>query len=479
MSLFLPVLPVVVLILAVAAYYIVTIVRKRTDSHQKTGKIRGRDRDSTFREATRRLEQNPRDSDALLSIGEISFNEGAFDVALKTYRSLVDLCATNPHIDEYFVTLRYGLSALNSNRPEEAYKSLLIAKTMKDGEFEVNYNLGAIEYQHKNYERAAQLLTLATSREPEHLLALRFLGHSLFKCKRWEEAAPILRRVLDRSPDDKETLFAVARSYHELGQAEQAIKIFVHLRADPQVGASAALYAGTIHLQTRQYDQAVADFEMGLKHPGVSGEVELELKYRLAATHIKREEIGEAIQLLQEIAAVSPSFRDVGEQLKHYGELNANQNLKTYLLSPTAEFVPLCRKLIVGFFPQAKVKIVDISVQKSEYTDILASVGTAKWEDVILFRFVRTAGVVGELILRDLNSRIKELKAGRGYCFAGGSFTEGAKQFVEARLIDLVEKDQLMDRLSSLDIRSPSERRADVSRQPAGDTEGGSGEARA
>ena len=46
-------------------------------------------------------------------------------------------------------------------------------------------------------------------------------------------------------------------------------------------------------------------------------------------------------------------------------------------------------------------------------------------------------------MLRDMHSRIKDLHAGRGYCLSAGSFTEGASAFVEARLIDLLDKDEL------------------------------------
>jgi hypothetical protein len=42
------------------------------------------------------------------------------------------------------------------------------------------------------------------------------------------------------------------------------------------------------------------------------------------------------------------------------------------------------------------------------------------------------------------------MHAGRGFCVSAGSFTPTAKQFVEARLIDLIEKDALLKALSSL-----------------------------
>ena len=47
-------------------------------------------------------------------------------------------------------------------------------------------------------------------------------------------------------------------------------------------------------------------------------------------------------------------------------------------------------------------------------------------------------------MLRDFHARLKELRAGRGVCLAAGSFSKQAAAFVEARLIDLVEKEGLL-----------------------------------
>jgi len=404
-----------------------------------------------IREANRRLAQNPRDVTALQTLGEIYYNNEDFEKAMKTYAILVSLSGGNRSIDEYEVTARYALSALKCNNVDEAYKSLVVAWNMRAGGFDVNYNLGYLEYQNKNYDRAIELLSQARVMQPDHPATLRFLGLSLFRARRYAEGATLLKKAIDQEPEDKEALFAVARCYHELGQNEQAIKVFSHLRSDPQLGPNAALFAGTIHLQTRQYVEAVQDFQVGLKHENVPSDVLIELQYRLAVTYIKQDEIGEALRLLGEIQGTSPDYRDVQDLLKRYRELNTNQNLKIYLIAPTSDFVSLCRKIVTSYFSDAKVKISDVSIQKSEYADILADITTAKWEDLILFRFVRTTGTVGELIVRDLYTRTKEVKAGRGLCVAAGIFSEGARQFVEARLIDLVDKELLTHHLSSLD----------------------------
>ena len=337
---------------------------------------------------------------------------------------------------------------------EDAYRGLMVARTIRQDDFNVDYNLGVLEYQKKAYEKAVSLLTQAVSSQPENAVALRYLGNSYFKIKSYKEALIALRKAIDYEPEDKESLFAAAECYYELGNLEQALKIFTHLRADPVLGPSASLFAGTVHLNQRLFERAVADFEIGLRHQNAKLETVVELKYRLAAASLKMQDIGRAVTLLNDVQLVYPNFKDVPALLIKYRELNSNRNLQTFLLGTMSDFVTLCRKIALLFFPKAKVKITDISVQGNDWADILAEIETSKWSDVILFRFIRSQGTVGELSVRDFHARVKDVKAGKGYCITAGIFSEEAKRFVEARLIDLIEKQALMQILNSIDARA-------------------------
>jgi len=327
----------------------------------------------------------------------------------------------------------------------------VLAHAVKADDFETNYNLGYLEFQKRQYEKAIFHLRLAGRQNTEHAMTLRYLGHSLFKVKNYKEALSNLKRAVDLQPDDKESLFAMGECFHEIGQEEQAIRLFTHLRTDPALGPSAALFAGTIHLNQRQYQKAIMDFELGLRHPEIKVEVLVEIKYRLAAAYLKGQEIAKAVSLLNEIQQIYPNYKDTPAQLAKYKELNSNRNLQVYLLSATSDFITLCRKITLTFFPKAKVKITDISVQKNDWADILAEVETSRWSDVVLFRMIRSTGTIGELVLRDFHARIKDLKAGKGYCITAGVFSDESKKFVEARLIDLMEKDKLMVLLNNID----------------------------
>lgn len=450
-------LPVAVIVIPslVAAVAILLILvfsgRKNKANSPKNGKNnRKKNKQALLKEANRRLSQNPKDAEALQVVGQNHLEEGRYEKAMRTYEMLIDLCATDKELDEFDFTLKHAIAAQRAQHLKEAYKSFKLARTMKQDVFEVNYNLGYLEYKAKNFEKAASLLQQALQQQPEHVQSLKYLGMTRLKLKRYKEASTSLRKALDLEPEDKEALFALGQCYYNIGKNEQALQVFSHLRTDAQIGPTAALYSGSINMKAKRIDQAIMDFTIGLRHENIKIDNKLELMYRLALAYINQQQIAEALNLLEDIQNMRPAYKDVHALIQQYSELNRNESLQTYLIAPTSDFVALCRKLSLTFFPKAKIKITDISMHKSEFADILAEVSTVKWEDTVLFRFVRTTNQIGELLLRDLYAKVKELKAGRGICVTAGDFSESAQSFVEARLIDLVEKDQLLNKMKQI-----------------------------
>jgi tetratricopeptide (TPR) repeat protein len=448
------VLPILIAVIALAAVILVFMLIMGHKGWEGSGRRRTRGRDSIMRNATKRLSQNPRDVQALQELGDLYFQEEAWPDAMKTYENLLDAGGGNSEVDEFEANLRYGIAALKLNMINEAYKGLSAARIIRQDNFEVNYNLGYLEFQRKNYEKAIQLLDQARKQDPESPAVLRCLGHSLFRIKKAKDAMNYIRRAIDLAPDDKESLFILAECYYEANQADQALRLFSHMRADPVMGPQACLLSGTINLEQHQEDAAIQDFEIGLRHQNIKPDILVELRYKLAHVYLAKNDIGKALPLLKTIQNETPQYKDVSMLINKYQELNANRNLQIYLMAPSADFVALCRKIVMTYFPKAKTKITNIQVNKSEWADIQAEVDTPKWSDVIMFRFIRTQGSIGELILRDFHSHLKEVKAGKGVCITVGSFTEEAKRYTEARLIDLIEKDRLSAILNTVDSKA-------------------------
>ncbi|MDR3248750.1 MAG: tetratricopeptide repeat protein [Treponema sp.] len=448
--------PILVAAIGLAVIIVVFMVfmgRKGDPSGGKGRRARGKD--VIIRNATKRLSQNPRDPQALQDMGDIYFQEESWPEAMKTYETLAEMAGnSNSGVDEFEANLRYGISAMKLSLVNEAYKGFASARNIRQDSFEVNYNLGYLEFQRKNYEKAIQLLDQARRQDPESAAALRYLGHALFRVKKAKDAMTYIRKAIDLAPDDKESLFTLAECYYEANQADQALRLFSHMRADPVMGPNACLLSGTINLEQHQEDTAIQDFEIGLRHQNIKPDILVELRYKLALVYLKKNDIAKGLPLLRLIQNENPQYKDVAMLIGKYQELNANRNLQIYLMAPSADFVALCRKIVMTYYPKAKVKVTNISVNKNEWADLQAEVDTPKWSDTIMFRFIRTQGSIGELIVRDFHSHLKEVKAGKGVCITVGVFTEEAKRYTEARLIDLIEKDKLSAILNTVDAKA-------------------------
>jgi tetratricopeptide (TPR) repeat protein len=403
----------------------------------------------------KRLAQNPNDLPALLSLADLYFQDEQWVEAFKIYKTIIESQPDGNEADKFKAQLRYGLAALKINNFEEAYKSFSIAHAFQEDNFEVNYQLGALELRKQNFQRALNILSQAHQSNHDHVLTIRDMGRAYLGLGKPKEAVAFIRQAIEQIPNDKDALFSLAEAYYSLGHVSQAQNIFTHLRPDPVVGASASLFSGIIHMTLRHNEKAIEDFEIGLRHESISPEVLIDTQYRLATVYLKQHDIEKALNLFKAVSNTQPDYKDVQSMIVKYEELNTNRNLQIYLSANTSEFVGLCRKVVLGYFPHGKVKIMNITINTGEW-DVSADVNasTLPEQSEIVFRFIRSEGIVGELMIREFHSHVKDIKASKGFCFTAGSFTDEAKRYIEARFIDLVERQQLLQLLSGLDINA-------------------------
>ena len=402
-----------------------------------------------IRECSKKLARDPRNVQALSTLGDLYYNEQNWDKAFPLYNLLFDLISTHVEIDAGKTAARQGISAFHIERFEDAERGLLAACKFEPDNFDANFYLGRLMYQKNEYEKAVLCLRKARSINPDAAEVDEPLGLSYFKSQHYRESIPFLRRVLDENPADKDALFAIATAMDKTGYGDKALKVFMHLRPDPQYGAQSCLSAGLIHEHANQYQLAEQDYEIGLKLENVPLDLVTMLRYRLANAHLAQKNIGKALTYLKEIQDTVPGYKDVPTLIQRYQELNTNANLQTYIMSPTADFVALCRRFVTSYYSDATVKIEDSTVTQ-EFVEILCTVDTPRWEDSELFRFYRSTGAIGELYVREFHSKLRDIKCDKGFCITAGAFTEGAHKFSEGRPIDLIEKDRLVSMLKKL-----------------------------
>lgn len=440
--------------IVIAVLVIVVFLTLITTFSGKKGKGKNakkpRKRSVIIKDATKKLSQNPHNVSALTELSNLYYQEHNWEKALPLLEELLNLASTNKDIDFFQVALRQGITSLNLKKPEDAMKGLAAAIKINGNNYEANYYLGQAFYQNNMFDKAIPFLRKAAVLNPELPNLNAPIGLSFYSMKRYRDSLPYLKRALEENPEEKVILFSMADAMQQTGFGDKALKVFMHLRADPEFGARSCLAAGIMHMNSGALDKAVQDFEIALKHPNIPPEILLEIKYRLAGCYLQDGAVDQGLSMLKEVQVINPTYRDVNSLITRYMELKQNKNLQIYLTAGNSDFVALCRKLVETFYGRAVVRILDIAVS-NDNTEVLTEVETAKWEDTVIFRFYRTTGSTGELHIRDFHGRIKDARAGHGICLTAGSYSEEAKKYIEGRPIDLVDKAELIKRLKKID----------------------------
>lgn len=441
----------IIAIAAIVAFgaILVTIATRSKKGGKKKKHQKGRVQ--IIREATRKLSQDPHNPAALLELGDLYYNEKAWDKAFPIYETQLSVAPAHKEIDLFTAALRQGICAVKLGKLQDAFRGLNAAAGIRPNDYEVNYYLGIAHYNNNEFEKAAQNFKRVIMIRPDVSNINSPLGLSLYKAKHYRESLSYLKRALDENPENKEALFSLADAMNESGYGDKAMKIFMHLRPDPEFGARSCLAAGMNHLKIGQSDKAIQDFEIGLKHQNVPQDVALEIRYRLANAFFQTKQISKGLAVLTEIQMLNSSYKDVPQLMARYQELNQNKNLQVYLMASSSDFVALCRRIVMSYYQKATVKIIDISVNP-DCVEILVHIDFSRFEEAHIFRFYRSTGVISDLYVRDFHAKVSETKADKGICFTAGMFSEEARRYAEGRPIDLIEKETLSRILKKIDF---------------------------
>lgn len=448
-----------ILIAVIVALLLVSLIvglkniKRKEDKKDVAQKIQKKGKSAVLKEAERKLAHDPHNVQALEMVGNIYYSEKDWQKVWNIYKTLYDISAAHPEVDIAKTALKMGIAAFNMEKNEDAISSLMLSVKKVPDDFDCNMYLGRALMKANTYDKAIYCFKKAKVLQPENNEVNALLGQALFKSQKYRDCLPFLKRVLDENPGNKEILFDMAVAMTECGMGDKALKVFMHLRPDPNFGAQSCLEAGKMHERVKDYASAVKDYEIALRLPVIPEQIMLQIKYRLANTCIAMNDISKGLTYLRQIQATKPQYKDVDALVARYSELNQNKNLQTYLLSGTSDFVALCRKFISTYYKDSFVKVEDVQVA-SESVEIVCEVETPKWEAKQMFRFYRTQNVIGDINIREFHGKLRDTKCDNGVCITMGNFSESAHKFIDGRPIDLIEKDDLVKILKRINMFS-------------------------
>ena len=446
-----------VLIAIIALSLVVVILMFAMGAKRKLGtsdpnqKIQRKGKSAVLRDAQKKLSHNPKDIGALNVIGDIYYGEKNWEKTWSVYKTLFELSSSHLEIDVAKAALRMGIAAFYLGKTDDATSSLVTSLKRNPENFECNFYLGKTLYNAGTYDKAFICLKKAKTLMPDNSDVNEVLGQCLFKAGKYKESLPFLKRAIEEKPENKELLFDMAVAMTECGFGDKALKVFLHLRPDPQFGAQSCLEAGKMHEHVKDYQAAIKDYEIAIKLENVPDQVMLQIKYRYALTCIAMNDIAKGLTLLRQVQMMKEGYKDVDALIARYSELNQNKNLQTYLMSGTSDFVALCRKFISTYHKDGFVKIEDVQVT-AECVEIICNVENSRSESRQIFRFYRSQNVIGDINIREFHSKVRDTKCDSGYCISMGNFSESAHKYIDGRPVDLIEKDELVKILKKINM---------------------------
>ncbi|OHD23199.1 MAG: hypothetical protein A2086_13180 [Spirochaetes bacterium GWD1_27_9] len=441
-----------VLVILVTGFFLISFItsNKKKKLKNKIDKLKDEDKITAIDELRRIVKTNPDNYSAREKLAELLVETKSYIPAIKEYLMLIDNSTTNPDISEIKFTLKAAETFLKLENFEDAKKYFLIAKKFDDLNLIANLNLGKIEMKNKNFDKALIFLNIAIRIAPENLDAIKTIGICYYNINRFKDCIDNLIKVFHSNQDDVEINYYLGYSYFYIGRNDESLKYFIKLKKQPEYSNECQFMISSIHRRQKLYIQAIEEFENLLSVSSLRDERLLETYYLLADCYLNTHNIPRAIHYWQKICAMNPEYKDVETKIQTYSQINSNSMLERYLIGSLNQFTNICKLFIKYYVPKyanvkGNIKFVNIQMNQDNTLEVYVEVSNRSFVEQMYFNFMRSTTTVGDLLMRNIYNKLREQKIDRGICITAGNFSETAKQFVESRMIELVEKNQLID----------------------------------
>jgi tetratricopeptide (TPR) repeat protein len=246
------------------------------------------------------VQQNPRDAEALASLGVVLSRQEKYGEAASAYRKALALKPKLPGIQ-----LNLGLAEFKQGRFPAALAPLAAALKTEPQSMQARTLLGMSYYGAKRFADASKHLEVAAKADPANTELQHLLAQSCLWAKKYTCAVEGFRKILQQNPDSAPAHMLTGQALDGLGKTPEAIAEF-HAAAqvaprEPNVNFG----LGYLYWKQHQYDEAKVWFEREL---AVDPKHAQSLAY-LADIELKRDSPDTALPLLEKAVAANKDLR--------------------------------------------------------------------------------------------------------------------------------------------------------------------------
>jgi|GEM_PF-1809037 tetratricopeptide (TPR) repeat protein len=390
------------------------------------------------------INENPDEKEAYENLITLYFKNNEYSKALNILEKALEnatLLKTWGHDNILFLA---GISAKNVRKYQKALKYFLAAYGLNQNHYDSLKQIAILYHIQKDYQKADTFFQKCYSLKDKIKLDrdfVKYFGINCYKLGRINDSIKIFESYLNKYPNDVDANFYYGISLYQNSDYEKAKEYLKKgiLSKDNRFEAMFAL-ANIFYIQN---DLKASEYLL-LKlvdEKDLNRNLFLEASYLLADVNVKQSKIDDAVLYWQKIISITPDFKDVSAKLSKYSSISTDNLIKEFSLSDKQKFIDISKKIVIKLL--GKVKISNIEALDEETIDITVNKQVKSKNVSIIVRIVKDTNSVGELVVKDLYLKAKEIKSPKVVLMSVGPLSPSARDYIATRPIEYLDRSQI------------------------------------
>ncbi len=390
------------------------------------------------------LEENDRDPYIHFLLAEAYFREKKVSQATMEFRQVLKIGKFSNKVKEEAIRGRLAKIYLQNRNLEEAKKEFLILTKLEPSNADNFFQVGLLFENAGLVDKALPYFKQTIKVHRNHADAYYHMGVIEYNLANIPNAKVSLTEAVKLNPNLFGAHYYLGLCLKNQKDYEWALKEFDKALGDESLKGKAYLARGLCFYEKDQHVNAAKEFEKGITVAPRSSELELNLRYSLAATAEKRRDFHTAIANWERIVDVNPKFRDAADKLKLFDEFRQDDSIKDFMIASPAKFETVARK----FVENMELSVLDLSVENDSEVHILATETESTFRNTKrtnrLIYIFRTTDAVQEKTIRAMHEDMRTKGATRGLIISTGDYSAQALLFAQSRPIELLGKKEMI-----------------------------------
>lgn len=396
------------------------------------------------------IEEDERDPYLHFLLGEAYVRQNDFQSAAAEYRQTIKISKWNAQVKEAVVRSRLAKIYMQNRNFDEAKKEYLILTRLDGQNHENFYQVGVLFETAGLNDKALPYFKQAAKLKPTHADSFHHIGTIEYNIGNLSEARSALTEAVKHNPGLYSGHYYLGLCLKNQKDYDWAIREFDLASRDETLKGRAMLGKGLSLMEKGQIPTAQIELERGLLAAPKGSDLELNLRYAIAACAERKRDFHTAIANWERIADVNAKFRDVNDKLKAYDEFRTDDTIKDFMIAPLGKFEAQARAMVEAM----TFKVIDLNVVDDSEVHVLATEEegnrrNSKKSNRLIY-ILRTTDLIPERTVRQLHEEMRTKGANKGACISTSDFSSQAHAFIQSRPIELYDRKQLIQLLRAI-----------------------------